>query len=178
MMLEQILRTSLAQTISLMKLETDLKNIEQFAKLREAENVAFQAYLKNQDSKKIDEIVHRLYEDVQIKIDCRDCGNCCQNLRPIASHKELSKFIAEENIESFMYLERMPCQHHKDKKCTDYLNRPEECRLYPYLGEDHFITKTYSAIQNYEICPHVFNVLELLKIELDWHYNETPTTKK
>ncbi|MCZ4695344.1 YkgJ family cysteine cluster protein [Ancylomarina euxinus] len=161
-----------------MKLEIDLKKIEQIAKQKEAENISFNSYLKDQDSEKIDQIVHRLYQEVMSEIDCRDCGNCCQNLRPIASRKELSKFVADENIEAFMYLKSIPCMHHKDKKCTDYLNRPEECRLYPYLGEDHFIKKTYSTIQNYEICPHVFNVLELLKIELNWSYKESPKQDK
>lgn len=162
----------------MMKLEIDLKKIEQIAKEKEAENISFQTYLKVQDSKKIDKIVHRLYKEVENQIDCRDCGNCCQKLRPIASHKELSKFVAEENIESFMYAESIQCMHHKDKVCTDYLNRPEECRLFPYLGEDNFITKTYSALINYEICPHVYNVLELLKIELEWSYTETPKQNK
>ncbi len=160
------------------KFESDLKYIEQIAKEKQAENISFQAYLKVQDSKKIDKIVHRLYEEVESQIDCRDCGNCCQNLRPIASHKELSQFIAEENIESLMYAESIQCMHHKDKVCTDYLNRPEECRLFPYLDEDYFITKTYSAIQNYRICPHVYNVYEGLKTELNWQYKPTSDNKK
>lgn len=177
-MLKHRLHSSLAQKITMMKLEIDLKKIEQIAKQKEPENKSFQTYLKEQNSENIDKIVHRLYEEVMNQIDCRDCGNCCQNLRPIASHKELSKFVTEENIESFMYQKSFACKHHQNKKCTDYLNRPEECRLYPYLGEDHFITKTYSALINYEICPHVYNVLELLKIELDWSYTETPKQNK
>jgi len=160
------------------ELESDLQKIEQLAKEKLDENIAFQAYLKTQDSLKIDEIVHRLYKEVESEIDCKDCGNCCQNLRPIASHKELSKFVAEENIESFMYLESMPCMHHKNKECTDYLNRPEECRLFPYLDQHNFISKTYSAIRNYGICPHVFNVIEGLKTELKWDYRNVQHTKK
>jgi len=160
------------------KLEIDLKYIEQLSKERSAENMAFQTYLKKQDSVKIDEIVHRLYKEVENEIDCRDCGNCCQNLRPIASYKEMKPFVAEENIESLMYAESIQCMHHKNKVCTDYMNRPEECRLFPYLGEDNFIEKTYSAIINYRICPHVFNVFELLKTELEWDYKNEPNTKK
>lgn len=159
-------------------LEKDLKKIEQLAKERSAENMAFQTYLKAQDSQKIDEIVHRLYKEVESEIDCRDCGNCCQNLRPIASHKELRPFVAEEDIESVMYAESIQCMHHKNKVCTDYLNRPEECRLFPYLDQDNFIGKTYSAIINYRICPHVFNVVEGLKTELNWQYKATTDNKK
>ena len=160
------------------KLERDLEMIEQLAKERSAENMAFQTYLKAQDSLKIDEIVHRLYKEVESEIDCRDCGNCCQNLRPIASHKELRPFVAEEDIESVMYAESIQCMHHKNKVCTDYFNRPEECRLFPYLDQDNFIGKTYSAIINYRICPHVFNVYEGLKTELNWQYKATTDNKK
>jgi len=156
-----------------MRLETNIKNIAQIAKLKEDENISFQTYLKVQDSEKIDEIVHRLYEEIALKIDCVDCGNCCQNLRPIASEKELNRFVEPKDIEAFMYLKSFPCKYHKNKKCTDYTNRPEECRSYPYLHEDKFVTMTYSALQNYEICPIVFNVFELLKIELAWRYNKT-----
>jgi len=159
------------------KLEIDLERIEQLAKERLTENMAFQTYLKTQNSLKIDEIVHRLYKEIESKIDCRDCGNCCQNLRPIASHKELSQFVAEENIESVMYAESIECMHLKNKQCTDYLNRPEECRLFPYLNQDNFIGKTYSAIQNYRICPHVFNVVEALKAELQWDYKKLAINK-
>ena len=157
-----------------MRLEINIKNIEQISKLKEDENISFQTYLKGQDSEKIDKIVHRLYEEIIHQIDCQDCGNCCQNLRPIATYKELSKFVEDKNIEAFKYLKSIPCKNHKDKKCTDYLNRPEECRSYPYLHEDKFITKTYGVLQNYEICPIVFNVFELLKIELVWCYKNTP----
>ena len=160
----------LAQTTTIMRLEINLKNIEQIAKQKEAENIAFQAYLKDQDSKKIDKIVHRLYEEIASEIDCVDCGNCCQNLRPIASEKELSRFVEPKDIEDFMYLKSFPCKYHKDKKCTVYSDRPEECRSYPYLHEDKFVTRTCGVLQNYDICPIVFNVFELLKTELGWSY--------
>ncbi|WP_180335726.1 YkgJ family cysteine cluster protein [Labilibaculum filiforme] len=161
-----------------MKIELDLKKIGQIAKQKSAENISFQTYLKGQNAIRIDEIVHRLYKEFTIKISCVDCGNCCQNLRPIASYKELSKFVEDKDIEAFMYLESISCKFHKDKKCTDYSNRPEECRSYPNLDEDQFITKTYGALRNYEICPIVFNVFEALKVELDWDYQLRMNTKK
>jgi len=151
-----------------MRLEINIKNIAQIAKLKEDENISFQSYLKGQDSEKVDEIVHRLYEEIAPQIDCLNCGNCCLNLRPLATNKELSRFVEPKDIEAFKYLESFPCKFLKDKKCTVYSDRPEECRSYPYLHKDKFITRTYGVLQNYEICPIVFNVFELLKIELEW----------
>ncbi len=151
-----------------MRLETELDNIAQIAKLKEKENISFQTYLKTQNAEKIDEIVHRLYEDILSQINCVDCGNCCMNLRPIATEKELRPFVAPENMQAFMYLKAFSCKHIKDKKCIIYADRPEECRSYPYLHKDNFIDRIHGVLQNYEICPIVFNVFELLKIELKW----------
>jgi Fe-S-cluster containining protein len=151
-----------------MRLEKDLENIAQIAKQKEKENVSFQTYLKAQNAEKIDEIVHRLYEDILSQISCVECGNCCMNLRPIATVKELSRFVEPENIEAFMYLKAFPCKYIKDKKCTIYSDRSEECRSYPYLHRDNFIARTHGILQNYEICPIVFNVFERLKKELKW----------
>ena len=154
----------------IMRLEINLKNIVQIAKLKEDENISFRTYLNGQDSEKIDKIVHRLYEAILPQIDCVECGNCCLNLRPVASDKELSRFVEPENIEAFKYLKGFPCKYIKDKKCTIYSDRSEECREYPYLHRDKFITRTHGVLQNLEICPIVFNVFELLKIELGWTY--------
>ncbi len=151
-----------------MRVEIKLDRIAQIAKQKEKENRSFQKYLKLQNSEKIDKIVHRLYEELLHEISCVDCGNCCMNLRPIATEKELRPFVAPENIEAFMYLKAFPCKHLKDKKCTIYDDRMEECRLYPYLDKDNFIDRTHGVLQNYEICPLVFNVFERLKLELNW----------
>jgi hypothetical protein len=153
-----------------MILEIDLKNIEQIAKRKENENYSFQTFLIAQNSEMVDTIVHRLYEDIKAQIDCTDCGNCCQNLRPIASDKELSRFVEPKNIEAFRYLKGFPCKYIKDKKCTIYVDRHEECREYPYLHKDEFITRTHAMLQNFEICPIIFNVFEHLKTELGWTY--------
>ncbi|MBI9069216.1 MAG: YkgJ family cysteine cluster protein [Salinivirgaceae bacterium] len=156
-----------------MELERNLENIAQMAKVKEKENSSFQSYLKNQDTDKIDAIAHRLNDEITALIDCTECGNCCQNLRPIATNEELRVFVEPQNIEKFKYLEGFQCKNLKDKKCTIYTTRPEVCRLYPFLDRDKFITRTYGVLQNYEHCPIVFNVFELLKIELGWCVENT-----
>ena len=61
------------------------------------------------------------------------------------------------------YMISKPCQFLEDKKCTIYSIRPEECRSYSYLLKDDFISRLFGAISNYELCPIVYNVYELLK---------------
>ncbi|MDY0101877.1 MAG: YkgJ family cysteine cluster protein [Lentimicrobium sp.] len=151
-----------------MKLETNIENIAEIAERKRNENISFSSYLKGQDIGKIDEIVHRLYEEIGPQIDCLSCGNCCLNLRPVATDKVLSLFVEPENIEEFKYLMSFPCKNLSGKKCTIYSERPEECRSYPYMHRDKFVERTHEILQNYEICPIVFNIFELLKKELGW----------
>lgn len=151
-----------------MRLEINLKNIEQIAKLKLDENISFGNYLKDQDSEKIDEIVHRLYKEIAPQIDCLECGSCCQNLRPVAADEVLRLFVEPENIEKFKYLKGFACKNLNNKECIIYSERPEECREYPYMHRDKYVERTHELLQNYEICPIVFNIFELLKEELVW----------
>ena len=151
-----------------MKLEINTKNIEQIAKQRVDENTSFARFLKNQDWEKVDQMVHRLYAEIAPQIDCLECGNCCQNLRPVATDEVLRIFVEPENIENYRYLQAFPCKNLDGKKCTIYSERPEECREYPYMHRDKFVERTHEVLQNYEICPIVFNIFEHLKIELAW----------
>jgi Fe-S-cluster containining protein len=151
-----------------MKLELNLKNISETAMQKQQENNSFASYLKVQDSEKIDAIMHKLDKEITPKIDCLDCGNCCNNMRPIANDEVLKQFVEPENIEEYKYLREFACKNLDGNACTVYENRPLECREFPYLHRDKFVTRTHELLQNYEICPIIFNVLERLKTELKW----------
>jgi len=168
-----------------MKLETSTKRIKQISLRKEDENLSFRSYLKGQDMEKVDEIVHRLYNKIAPQIDCLKCGNCCTNLRPLVSAKDIcklaeldqltpkdfeEKFIECDESENSKYLKSIPCKYLDDKKCTVYSDRPDECKSYPYLLEDEFSTRSLGVILNCEICPIVFNVFEFLKQDLRWRY--------
>lgn len=151
-----------------MALETNLDNIQQIAQQKGSENLSFRDFLKEQHSDNVDMIVHQLYEDTISQINCLECANCCQNLRPIASNEALSIYVEEKDIENFKYLMSFPCKNLTEKKCSIYSDRPEDCRSYPYLHKNEFVTGILGMLQNYAICPIVFNVFELLKIEFGW----------
>lgn len=151
-----------------MRLEVNLETIAKTAKEKTGENKSFRDYLKVQDIQKIDTLVQELNGKITPNISCVDCGNCCMNLRPTASHEEVSKFSKPEDIEKNMYAEGFCCTHLEDKKCTVYLDRPSQCRDFPYMHRLNFATNSTGILQNYPICPIVFNVVENLKKELDW----------
>ena len=78
-----------------------------------------------------------------------------------------------------LFLKSKPCQFLKDKKCTIFDLRPEECNSYPYIHKEDFISRLHGVISNYEICPIVYNVYELLskgwilsKDKMSYFYND------
>lgn len=168
-----------------MRIELDLNIIKKNAKIRETENFKFRSFLKGQDSEKIDRIVHDLYEKVIDKIDCTECANCCIELETSFQIEEIDRLTKSLNIDkekfinestkpdqygdtNTLYLNSKPCQFLKDKNCTIYELRPEECHAYPYLHKDDFTSRLFGVIENYEICPIVYNVYELLKLKLNF----------
>jgi Fe-S-cluster containining protein len=164
-----------------MELELNLDVIKRLGKEREEENFDFRAFLKGQDFDEVDEIVHRLHEEIFSQIDCTECGNCCNSLRPSITNKEIDRlskidkisakdfekaFVELDELDKTKYLQDAPCKYLKDKKCTLYAERPETCRSYPHTHKEGFISRLYGVIDNYEICPIVFNLYEHLKVEL------------
>lgn len=151
-----------------MRLEINLEKIALTAKEKATENKAFSVFLQQQNTTEIDAIVHKLSADITPKISCTDCGNCCKNLRPIASAEALSPFVEPSKIEAYKYLESFTCKNLKCNTCSVYETRPLECREYPYLHRDNFAARAHEIRQNYAVCPIVFNVFNSLKASLKW----------
>ena len=84
----------------------------------------------------------------------------------MATEEDMRPFVEPEKMELYKYAKGFECKNLDCNKCTIYQERPEECRQYPYLHRDNFINRSSEIIQNYEICPIVFNVVEQLKVEL------------
>jgi Fe-S-cluster containining protein len=167
------------------KVITNLKTIAKLAKKREKENINFRVFLKGQDFKKIDKMVHRLNDLISAKIDCTECANCCKYLHPVLTKNDVERLSAIKNLsetdfklkylekdpyDNDQYLKHTPCIFLNDKLCNIYEDRPETCQFYPHLHKTNFISRSLGAISNYEICPIVFNVIEELKTELNYKY--------
>jgi len=157
----------------------DLEEIKQLGKENEEENFRFRSWLKMQDSKKIDNIVHRLNHIYFSKIDCTACGNCCTVIKPLISKKDIKRITRHLNVsedefkkeytemddEGDMLFKNLPCKFLENKRCSIYPYRPFECRSYPHLHKKDFISRLFGVIDNYSVCPIVFNVYEDLKLQ-------------
>jgi len=160
-------------------IETDLEKIERFGKIKEDENFEFRIFLKQQDPRRVDKIVHKLNREISEKIDCTSCGNCCTKLKPNVTDQDIEKLsaclkISPEKIRndytvsegSEQMFKNLPCSFLKRKKCTVYDDGPDDCRSYPHLHKADFTSRLFQVIANYSVCPIVFNVFERLKHEL------------
>jgi Fe-S-cluster containining protein len=171
-----------------MKLKKDLKRIKQLALRYEDANWKFRRFLKDSEmpAEEIDAIVYATYQRVSRGIDCRQCANCCKETRPVLKTRDIKRFanamgMLEPDFKA-EYLEQdeereglcfraLPCPFLKDRLCTVYLHRPDDCRSYPHLDKKEFVFRLMQAISNCSVCPIVYNVFEELKRRL-WRHGQ------
>jgi uncharacterized protein len=128
-------------------------------------------------------VVASLNSEIAPQIDCTSCGNCCKSLMvnineqeasSLADHLRLSrdnfdnKYI-EKGSNRIMLLNAIPCHFLSDNKCTVYEYRFEGCKEFPALHLPGFKKRAFTTFMHYDRCPIIFNVVERLKQELNFH---------
>ena len=164
-------------------MERDLTKIKKLAIEKENENWDFRSFLKGQSLKKIDSIVEKLYQKISLEIDCKKCTNCCKEMQPVLDSEDIEKLtksldisatqfktrFLKKDTESKNYMfKKKPCPFLKSNLCSCYAFRPKDCVSYLHLHKKNFTCRLIGVIENYAICPIVFNVYECLKEEV-WH---------
>lgn len=170
-----------------MRLVTDPDEVRRLAGELQDENWAFRAWIKSNldiDDRQLMSVVGWLAEDVTARIDCTTCGNCCQVLEPPLKHPDLKRLAAALDLDvptlQATYLSQdesgtwelpAPCPLLEGKLCRVYDARPKPCREYPHLYND-FRSHSIARIHDTSICPIVFNVVEGMKVELEWNASD------
>ncbi len=164
------------------QLTTDLKQIKTIAEAKRPENDVFRAFVKNKDPKHIDAVVHELNDIITPQIDCTQCGNCCKSLMINVSTAEaenlaqhinmdlpmMKQQFLEESEQGQLVMNTIPCFFLNGTKCSIYENRFSGCREFPYLEQDNISSRMFALLIHYESCPIIFNVMEELKIRLQF----------
>lgn len=167
-------------------METNIATITALAEVRDDENWRFRTFLKGYPEN-IDSLVHHYYQEVSSQIDCTSCANCCKQIQPILDQEDLQQLsqglrlsVAQFTQEYLKEAEHegstkgwtfreQPCPLLQHDRCTQYACRPKACRSYPHIQKPGVVSRLWGMIDNYAICPIVFNVYELLKASL-WAY--------
>ena len=161
-------------------IQTDLSKIKYYAQKYERQNWKFRSYLKfmDQTDVELDSLVVDISDAIINQINCKTCANCCKEKSPIVLEKEILsisdrlKISKEEFINKYLenteesndfMISKRPCPFLKNNECEIYDIRPEDCRSYPHLHKEGFRTRLIGVIENYSICPIVFNTYNQLK---------------
>ncbi|MEL6561070.1 MAG: YkgJ family cysteine cluster protein [Bacteroidota bacterium] len=160
-----------------MTIELNTDFIAHQAEVLEKENLRFCAFLKGHTSEEIDRKVHVLNQEVSGLIDCTACANCCKKATPCLSERDVERLAAacktdvSEVKDRYTVVEQeeriwksQPCAFLTENKCGVYELRPDDCRSYPHLHKKDFIHRLWMTLENYAVCPIVYNVFERLKV--------------
>jgi len=135
-----------------------------------------------QDPNAIDNLVHQINETVTAQIDCTQCGNCCKTLminisaieaKTVAAHLQITltdfeEQYVEKGSNGMMIMNKMPCHFLKENKCTVYEQRFSGCKEFPALHLPDFTERLFTTFMHFERCPIIFNVVEQLKLQLNF----------
>ncbi len=163
------------------EMEKIIEELPEKAKEKWVENKKYFAKLKKKQRKRLDLLMNEIHDEEFERTDCLTCANCCKTTSPIFTEKDISriskhlkmkdeKFIdlyLQRDTDDFMVLKTAPCTFlDQDNSCSIYDVRPKACSEYPHTNRKKFIKITDLTLQNTEVCPAVFNIVETLKSRL------------
>lgn len=162
---------------------TDPNVLEAEAEKNESVNDRFKNLLLLQRPDEVDELVLQLNAKISPQIDCTQCGNCCRSLminveksdaKRLAVHLQMNvadferKYVERSSSGLLSVMNTIPCHFLADNKCTVYEARPNECREFPGLHRPGFTARLFATFMHYGRCPIIYNVIEQLKLKLDF----------
>jgi hypothetical protein len=161
-------------------IQTDLSKIKDYAQKNEMQNWRFRSELKMMDTTdtEIDSLVVEVSDRITKQIKCKSCANCCKEKSPNVLEEEIllisnrlgiskgefeKRYLEKAEDGSEFIIRKRPCPFLKNNECEIYDIRPEDCRSYPHLHKEGFRTRLIGVLENYSVCPIVFNTYNELR---------------
>jgi len=159
----------------------DEKSLEEIRDLALTAKPGYKSFFKGiskKQSRRLDEVVHELHDEVFEEVDCLSCANCCKSISPMITFRDVERLAKRlrmkpaEVVEQYMEMDddgdyvfrETPCPFlMSDNYCMVYTDRPKACREYPHTDRRKFYQLRNLTIKNSEVCPAVYLVLERLK---------------
>lgn len=144
----------------------------------------FLTRLEKNPPKGLDKLSAELDKEVWKEMDCLTCGNCCREMSPTYTIRDIKRISSHLNMtaESFkkkwLYKQRgtgdwlntsTPCQFLdlKSNMCSIYEVRPADCAGFPHLPKRKMLDYMHVHHQNLEYCPATFKMVEKMKAHLN-----------
>lgn len=155
-----------------------LEELPKLAKDTHIVNKKFFTKLKKHPPKNLDYIMQDLHDEEFENTDCLTCGNCCKTTSPIFTDKDIERIAKHLKIkqpqfikqylrvdeDDFHVLQSSPCTFLADDNyCMIYDVRPKACKEYPHTNRRKFQNILDITLNNVEICPAVYNIVEQMK---------------
>jgi len=163
----------MAKKIKTVNLKTFKRQVGQKRKVL----TTFLRGIHNRKVSRLNQRVKELDQQAFQEIDCLDCGNCCKQMTPTYTKKDIKrisshfKMTEKEYFDKYLYKDESgdimhqstPCYFlQRDNKCSIYEIRPDDCRGFPHLHKSDFKNASTINIQNIDYCPITFKVVSAL----------------
>ena len=161
---------------------TDLVQIRRLGEKKREKNFRLRMHLKRRNYQ--ERRLIRIAQDIEEKIDCTACANCCRvatiklidrDVEKLARHLSISKdrFLAKytrEDPDEGRVLKRNEggCVFLEGNLCSVYDVRPHTCVTFPHLtrGSGSLLSRLWEMPDRACYCPIVYNTLEAWKADL------------
>ena len=160
---------------------TDLVQIERLGEKKRPENERFRRFMKTHDVQ--ERRFRRMAEEIEARIDCRACANCCRVAETDLAEREVDRLARAVGVKRTEFIERYTRRSKDDgalilrrtehgclfldgNDCSIYEDRPETCRNFPHLvrGSGSIASRMWQFIDRATYCPIVYNSLETYKL--------------
>jgi Fe-S-cluster containining protein len=160
---------------------TDLVQIERLGEKKRPENERFRRFMKTHDVQ--ERRFRRMAEEIEARIDCRACANCCRVAETDLAEREVDRLARAVGVKRTEFIERYTMRSKDDgalilrrtehgclfldgNDCSIYEDRPETCRNFPHLvrGSGSIASRMWQFIDRATYCPIVYNSLETYKL--------------
>jgi uncharacterized protein len=162
----------------------NIKAYQRRASRKKKELSKFIVKVGKSKTKGILKIVADVDKEVWKEVACMECANCCTKMTPTYSRKDINRIAKNFDMTYQQFYDKwltvdenkdivnksLPCQFlGKDKKCTIYSIRPDDCAQFPHFTRKDFRyqakEKTFTG--NLALCPATLVFVEKLKEKME-----------
>jgi Fe-S-cluster containining protein len=161
-------------------MKVNIRSFKQKVRYNKKALRSFLTKLEKNPPKGLHKLIDEVDKEVWAETDCLSCGNCCKQMTPtftpkdvkrISAHFEMTpvafreKWLKYDKKDDHWHNTRQPCQflNLSDNKCSIYPIRPSDCAGFPHLTKRKTVDYVHVHKQNLQYCPATYKMVEKMK---------------